>query len=117
MALTSASISAGGSINQDQSVKGSEWLTIIGQVGSAGTPATAAGDANPFVKFFLEDGTTVLAGSGTAMPTDDTTTASLTNGVAVKVSRYRLKGIAKVRISLQNNNVAALPGQLDYFIG
>lgn len=109
---------AGGTLSVDQVVKGATWLTVIVQVGSAGTPAVAGADVNSWVIPYLEDGSTLLGGNGALLQADSSSAATLNGSKAIRTYRYRLGGVAKVQITLQNANATtALPGQIDWFTG
>lgn len=116
--VSSGNIAATASDSAVQSVKGSEWLTVIGKLGSAGTPAGAVTDINVFVNPYLEDDSQPTNIAGVGLSADATTTsAAVVAGVIWQVRRFRLGGVQKVKISLQNANAStALPGQFDWFI-
>lgn len=129
---TSTSIAASGTLNFDVSTEGLEDLTVIGQIGPT---ATAAGDVAVTVQPYLSDyqDSAWRSGSGTndgpqtdpaladvgldLVPTTiyPGVSAYLSGGVARVMVRIRVVGFAAVRITLKNNNVAALPGRIDYF--
>lgn len=129
---TSASIAAGQTLNFDVSTEGMEDLTIIGDIGPT---ATAAGDVAVTVQPYLSDYQDAAwrSGSGTTdglqadpaladvgldlVPTTiyPGVAAYLAGGHARVMVRMRVVGFGMVRITLKNNNVAALPGRIDYF--
>lgn len=113
---STGTIGAGATLTQDVVVGGSQFLTVIGIIGPT---ATAAGDVSVQVFPFLDDPN----GAGLEqtvtdlpLPTVDAVAAILASSKAQILGRYRVSGIRRVRISLKNNNVGALPGEIDFGI-
>lgn len=108
---------AGGTLTQDVYTGASEWLLVIGILGPT---AAAAGDVSVSVQPYLDDhGDTNNPGptlSDIPLGTDASSVAAvLANNKAQVLSRFRVAGLRKVRVTLKNNNATtALPGQLDF---
>lgn len=114
----SASVAAGTALSQDVNVGGTEFLTVVVQVGSAGSPATAAGDASLAVQPYVDPaapGPQVV--TPVNLPTLESTAAALSSNVARLFARYRVSGLSKVRMQATNNNIAALPVEIDFDLG
>lgn len=115
----SPSVAAGGLLTQDVGVGGIEYLTVLAQVGNAGSAAGAAADASVAVQQYVDsgnpDGLPVLAPIN--LPTLESTAAVLVGSTAYVWARYRVAGINKVQIQAKNNNAAAKPVEIDFDLG
>lgn len=102
-------LAAGGTVaNADLDTAGYTRLTLLCRLGTAGVPATAAGDLSVAVRAYEDDGTLVCQA---ALPTVATITTALTGGIAYSTVVIDLNGADKVQVRLQNNNAStALPG-------
>jgi hypothetical protein len=103
----------GGTGTQDVTTGGSEFLTVIGVIGPT---ATALADVGVTVQPYLDDKDSPTL-SDALVPAVETGTGILANNKAQIVMRWRVSGIRKVRIFLKNNNVGALPGEIDFDLG
>lgn len=115
-----ADIAAGASLTQDVAVGGSEFLTVLGIVGSATNAAGASGDVVISVQPFMDDEKSDATGgtlSDAVMPALESGTAVLANSMAQQIVRYRVTGFRKVRISIKNNNAAAKPAIAIFDLG
>jgi hypothetical protein len=116
--VASASVNAGATLNQDVNVGGSEFLTVLVQVGNSGSAAGAAGDSSVTVQQYVDPAsgqTPVLAPIN--IPTLETSAAVLVGSTAYVWARYRVSGISRVQIQAKNNNAAAKPVEIDYDLG
>lgn len=115
-----ADIAAAGSLTQDVALGGSEFLTVIGVVGSAGNAAGASGDVVISVQPYLDDEKSDSSGGTLAdvlLPALETGTAVLANSAAQQFMRFRVSGLRKVRINVKNNNIAAKPVIANFDLG
>lgn len=127
-----ASLAAAATTTQDVVVGGSEYLTVIALIGPT---ATALGDAILTVQPYRDDkpdpttypgsvgpssGTSTGSGPTLApisLPALDTVANVLVGNIAYAFSRFRVAGLHRVQIQLKNNNVAALPAEIDFDLG
>lgn len=115
---TSASVNAGSTLTQDVNTGGSEFLTVIAQVGNAGNAAGAAGDVVLTVQAYVDGDTkTPFVLAPINVPTLESTAAVLVGSTAYVFQRYRVSGLAKVQLQAKNNNVAAKPVEIDFDLG
>jgi hypothetical protein len=121
-----AGVATTATLNQDVFVGGTEYLTVIGVVGSVANAAGAAGDVSVQVFPYLDDLQSDLISptngtleSLTALPLTavDTVAAVLAGSRAQILSRYRVTGIRRVQIQVKNNNVATKPVEIDFNTG
>jgi hypothetical protein len=115
-----ADIAAGASLTQVVAVGGSEFLTVLGVVGSAANAAGASGDVTISVQPFMDDEKADASGgtlSDALIPALETGTAVLANSMAQQFMRFRVSGLRKVQISVKNNNVAAKPVIANFDLG
>lgn len=111
-------VAAAGFLTQDVQLGGTEFLTVIVQVGNAGNAAGAAGDAIVTVQQYIDPPTTgspVLAPIN--IPALETSAAVLVGSTAWVWSRFRVAGTSRVQIQAKNNNVAGKPVEIDYDLG
>lgn len=113
-----SSITAGSTLTQDVNVGGSEWLTILVQVGNAGNAAGAATDAVLSVQQYVDtSGGGNFAVAPINIPTVESSAAVLVGSTAYVWARYRVSGITRVQIQAKNNNAAAKPVEIDFDLG
>lgn len=115
-----ASLATTGTMTVDISTTGMEILHVYTQLGSAGSPATATADNNTYVLPYVPSGvsggtTTYTVGPQSVSVFLSSGPGGPNSGVVATHKQYNVKGLEKVRVNLQNNNVAALPGQIDVF--
>lgn len=133
--VTAASQGAGTTFTQYVNVSGTEYLSVLVLVGSVASAATAAGDAILTLQPFRDTagdpstypggtgpstGTSTSAGPALApitLPVLESAAAVLVSSVAYVWARYRVAGLHAVQIQAKNNNVAALPVEINYDLG
>lgn len=99
------SLGAGGTINQDASVTGSDWMTVTG---SLGPTAAAAGDLTCQVFPYANDGITIL-GTPLVPAAGFGYTGTLVASKSELTQKYDVSGYDMVRVVWKNNNAGALP--------
>jgi len=99
------SVPAAGTVIQDASVGGSDWITVEG---SLGPTASAAGDLTCSVYAYGADGTTIY-GTPLVPAAGYGFTGTLSGGLSQIVQKYDISGIDMVRVIWKNNNAGALP--------
>jgi hypothetical protein len=115
---SNASVATGATLNQDVVVGGSEWLSVIGIIGTAANAAGVAGDVSIAVLPYLDhDVNPTLVPATLGLPTTDSAAAVLASSRAWVFARYRVAGIRKVQIRVMNNNVASKPAEADFSLG
>lgn len=110
----SASLNAAATLTLDVPVGGLEILHVITQVGPT---ATAAGDNVTNVVTYLVNsgaGSTPVLDAEPA-PLFTTKVNTLVGSKAWQHQQYNVKGLDLVQVQLTNNNVGALPAQIDVF--
>lgn len=121
MSRVVGSIATGSSLTVDMPVGGNEWLTVIGVVGTAASPAALAGDVAVTVQPFLQDASTGAPDNSTlsdlVLAPIDTVAAVFANNRAQTLSRFRVAGLTRVRIFVKNNNAATKPVEADLNLG
>ena len=119
--------------NQDVVVGGSEYLTILAVVGPT---ATALGDVAVQLQQYRDDKADPVTYPGSTGPSSGTTTGAgptlapiniptleaqatnvLSGGLAYAWVRYRVAGLHRVQIQVQQKNVSALPVEIDFDLG
>ena len=120
--VSAGNLANGVALVQDVELAGSEWLSVIGVVGTAATPATAAGDVIVTVRAFLDDSKDAAnPQNATIVPINLAVDAvsianTLVSSRAYLGNRYRVAGLRRVRIAVTNNNVAAMPVEVTFDI-
>lgn len=116
--VSSNSVAAGSTLNQDVYTGASEWLTVIGIVGTAANAAGAAADVSVAVQPYLDDAGDTNTPGPTLAPLPlgavDTVAAVLSSSRAWTLSRFRVAGLRKVQIQVKNANAAAKPVEIDF---
>lgn len=118
--VTSSSVAAGATLNQDVQLGGNEWLTVIAVVGTSGNAAGAAGDVSVNVLPYLDDaapGSSTGTLSPLTLGTADTVAATLSSSRAYILARYRVAGLRRVQIQAKNNNAGAKPVEINFDLG
>lgn len=114
-----ATIGAGNAATADLDVAGYKYLTVLGRIGNATTPAAASGDLAVSICPYEDDGVTMFPPAVQATLAADTTirAASFTAPYAYIALRFLVAGLDKVLTKIQNNNAGALQGgTLAYFL-
>jgi hypothetical protein len=104
------SLPAGNIASADLTTTGYDTLTVLWRMTGG-----AAGDLTGWVVPYEDDGTTVWS-NGNVLPNETTTAAALAGGVVYLVRTYKLRGIDKVAVRAQNNNVGAQTLTAIYFL-
>lgn len=98
-------VGAAGTAVADVATVGYMQMAVIARIGNATTPATALADVSVSVQAYDDAGVLVPIN----LPVAATSPANvLATNVANALSVYNLYGIEKVKVTLTNNNVAAL---------
>jgi hypothetical protein len=107
------------SLTQDVVTAGKEWLAVTGIVGTAGSPAGAAGDVSMVVLAYMDDATPAaplgtLVPVTVPLPATDSIAAVLASSRAWIFQRIRVAGIRMVQIQVKNNNAATKPVEANF---
>ena len=111
-ALTVANIPAGTAGTADLNVDAASLLSVWFQLQGTTTPADLT---NTGVCLFRVDGVTA---SPIGMPNLRSGGAAASDGTAVNIfMQFDVRGISKVRLTMQNNNIAATTGLFTCYLG
>jgi hypothetical protein len=114
--VSNASVASGSTLNQDVDTAQASQLSVLGVVGPT---ATAAGDVSIAVFPYRESATGVSTAPVlgiAAIPALAAGAAVLGGNLAELAQSFNVAGYAKVQIQVKNNNVGALPVEIDYGI-